>query len=137
MVSCVPQSTVPAGTKVTITKIAPMDHSCSTYGRRELKLLMFLSEAGMSEIVSVATDPITVALTLLYRSSPFWISSNLRWRLSKRFTVGIGCISLTAQLIRAFSVIQELMEMDMHRVIRTQFIRRPRPVFHLPDSAFT
>ena len=34
--------------------------------------------------------------------------------------MGIGCISLTVQLIRALSlVIQELMEMDMHHVIRT------------------
>ena len=96
-----------------------MDHSCFTYGRRGLKLLKFLSKAGVSENVSVATDPIAVALTLLDRSSPFWISSNLRWRLSRRFTVGIGCISLTARLIRAFSVIQELMEMDMHCIIRT------------------
>ena len=48
-----------------------MDHSCFTSGRQELKLLKFLSEAGVSEHVSVATDPIAVALTLLDRSSPF------------------------------------------------------------------
>ena len=48
-----------------------MDHSCSTYGRRELELLKLLSEAGVSENVSVATDPIAVALTLLDRSTPF------------------------------------------------------------------
>ena len=33
--------------------------------------------------------------------------------------MGIGCINLTVQLIRAFSVIQELMETDMHHLIRT------------------
>ena len=33
--------------------------------------------------------------------------------------MGIGCISLTVQLIRAFLVIQQLMETDMYHVIRT------------------
>ena len=60
----------PSTHKVPIKKIAPVDYSCFTCGRQELKLLKFLSEAGMSENVSVATDPIAVALTLLYRSSP-------------------------------------------------------------------
>ncbi|KAE9405068.1 kinase-like protein [Gymnopus androsaceus JB14] len=75
----------PSGRKVAIKKIAPFDHSMFCLRTlRELKLLKFLSEAGVSEnIISV--------LDIIKPPS-----------------------------LEAFKEFIELMETDMHRVIRTQ-----------------
>ncbi|KAI6019843.1 mitogen activated protein kinase-like protein [Pisolithus orientalis] len=78
----------PSGRKVAIKKIAPFDHSMFCLRTlRELKLLKFLSEAGVSEniisILDIIKPPSLEAFKEVY-------------------------------------LIQELMETDMHRVIRTQ-----------------
>ena len=68
----------PSGRKVAIKKIAPFDHSMFCLRTlRELKLLKFLSEAGVSENVR-SRFPLLFPPTLMFqpRSSPFWISSN-------------------------------------------------------------
>ncbi|KAG6827327.1 hypothetical protein H0H92_012200 [Tricholoma furcatifolium] len=77
-----------SGRKVAIKKIAPFDHSMFCLRTlRELKLLKFLSEAGVSEniisILDIIKPPSLEAFKEVY-------------------------------------LIQELMETDMHRVIRTQ-----------------
>ncbi|TFY78360.1 hypothetical protein EWM64_g5650 [Hericium alpestre] len=75
----------PSGRKVAIKKIMPFDHSMFCLRTlRELKLLKFLSEAGVSENIISILDI-------------------------------INSIDRGVQ-----GVIQELMETDMHRVIRTQ-----------------
>ncbi|KIM91431.1 hypothetical protein PILCRDRAFT_623 [Piloderma croceum F 1598] len=78
----------PSGRKVAIKKIAPFDHSMFCLRTlRELKLLKFLSEAGVSEnIISI--------LDIIKPSS--------------------------IDAFKEVYLIQELMETDMHRVIRTQ-----------------
>jgi len=78
----------PTGRKVAIKKIAPFDHSMFALRTlRELKLLKFLSEAGVSEnIISI--------LDIIKPSS--------------------------LEVFKEVYLIQELMETDMHRVIRTQ-----------------
>lgn len=54
------------------------------------------------------------------RSSPSsTLSSRLRWKLSKKCIVSTA-VRLVTQVLIGASVIQELMETDMHRVIRTQ-----------------
>jgi len=78
----------PTGRKVAIKKIAPFEHSMFCLRTlRELKLLKFLSEAGVSEniisILDIIKPPSIEAFKEVY-------------------------------------LIQELMETDMHRVIRTQ-----------------
>ncbi|KXN89332.1 Mitogen-activated protein kinase [Leucoagaricus sp. SymC.cos] len=78
----------PSGRKVAIKKIAPFDHSMFCLRTlRELKLLKFLSESGVSEniisILDIIKPPSLEAFKEVY-------------------------------------LIQELMETDMHRVIRTQ-----------------
>ncbi|CAE6433160.1 hypothetical protein ACGC1H_001548 [Rhizoctonia solani] len=78
----------PTGRKVAIKKIAPFDHAMFCLRTlRELKLLKFLSEAGVSEniisILDIIKPPSLEAFKEVY-------------------------------------LIQELMETDMHRVIRTQ-----------------
>jgi len=78
----------PSGRKVAIKKIMPFDHSMFCLRTlRELKLLKFLSEAGVSEnIISI--------LDIVKPSS--------------------------LESFKEVYLIQELMETDMHRVIRTQ-----------------
>lgn len=68
----------PSGRKVAIKKIAPFDHSMFCLRTlRELKLLKFLSEAGVSENVR-SRFFLLLPSTLIFqpRSSPFWILSN-------------------------------------------------------------
>jgi len=78
----------PSGRKVAIKKIAPFDHSMFCLRTlRELKLLKFLSEAGVSENIISILDII----------KPRSIDE-----------------------FKEVYLIQELMETDMHRVIRTQ-----------------
>jgi len=78
----------PSGRKVAIKKIAPFEHSMFCLRTlRELKLLKFLSEAGVSENIISVLDIIKPP-------------------------------SLDA--FKEVYLIQELMETDMHRVIRTQ-----------------
>ncbi|KAI0806170.1 mitogen activated protein kinase-like protein [Irpex lacteus] len=78
----------PSGRKVAIKKIAPFDHSMFCLRTlRELKLLKFLSEAGVSENIISILDII-------------------KPRSIEEF--------------KEVYLIQELMETDMHRVIRTQ-----------------
>jgi len=88
----------PTGRKVAIKKIAPFDHSMFCLRTlRELKLLKFLSEAGVSENVglqSMATPWIPL-IVLSPRLSPFSISLNpLPWMHSKKYTVRSLCRSL-------------------------------------------
>jgi len=66
----------PTGRKVAIKKIAPFDHSMFCLRTlRELKLLKFLSEAGVSENVCPPAPPVglftDLAITVLRRLSPF------------------------------------------------------------------
>ncbi|KAF8889644.1 mitogen-activated protein kinase [Infundibulicybe gibba] len=78
----------PSGRKVAIKKIAPFDHSMFCLRTlRELKLLKFLSEAGVSENIISILDIIKPP---------------------------------TIDAFKEVYLIQELMETDMHRVIRTQ-----------------
>ncbi|KAJ8487871.1 hypothetical protein ONZ45_g14166 [Pleurotus djamor] len=73
-----------SGRKVAIKKIAPFEHSMFCLRTlRELKLLKFLSEAGIISILDIIKPPSLEAFKEVY-------------------------------------LIQELMETDMHRVIRTQ-----------------
>lgn len=70
----------PSGRKVAIKKIAPFDHSMFCLRTlRELKLLKFLSEAGVSE--NVRLGRVLVALQCAHcvccRSSPSSILSSL------------------------------------------------------------
>lgn len=77
-----------SGRKVAIKKIAPFDHSMFCLRTlRELKLLKFLSEAGVSENIISILD--------IIKPSSF-------------------------ESFKEVYLIQELMETDMHRVIRTQ-----------------
>lgn len=69
----------PSGRKVAIKKIAPFDHSMFCLRTlRELKLLKFLSEAGVSENVRSRFPLLFSPPILMFqpRSSPFWISLN-------------------------------------------------------------
>ena len=72
----------PSGRKVAIKKIAPFDHSMFCLRTlRELKLLKFLSEAGVSENVRHFPDVRKAARTEIRappfpRSSQYWTSSN-------------------------------------------------------------
>ena len=60
----------PTGRKVAIKKIAPFDHSMFALRTlRELKLLKFLSEAGVSENVRLVFTPLYAMLTNLKRAS--------------------------------------------------------------------
>jgi mitogen-activated protein kinase 1/3 len=78
----------PSGRKVAIKKIAPFDHSMFALRTlRELKLLKFLSEAGVSENIISIVDIIKPS---------------------------------SLEAFKEVYLIQELMETDMHRVIRTQ-----------------
>ncbi|KAI0716540.1 mitogen-activated protein kinase [Earliella scabrosa] len=78
----------PSGRKVAIKKIAPFDHSMFCLRTlRELKLLKFLSEAGVSENIISILDIIKPP---------------------------------SIEQFKEVYLIQELMETDMHRVIRTQ-----------------
>ncbi|KLO13704.1 CMGC/MAPK protein kinase [Schizopora paradoxa] len=78
----------PSGRKVAIKKIAPFDHSMFCLRTlRELKLLKFLSESGVSENIISILDIIRPA---------------------------------SLEAFKEVYLIQELMETDMHRVIRTQ-----------------
>ncbi|KAM6503459.1 mitogen activated protein kinase-like protein [Amanita muscaria] len=78
----------PSGRKVAIKKIAPFDHSMFCLRTlRELKLLKFLSEAGVSENI--------IAILDIIKPPSF-------------------------EAFKEVYLIQELMETDMHRVIRTQ-----------------
>jgi len=78
----------PSGRKVAIKKIAPFEHSMFCLRTlRELKLLKFLSEAGVSENIISILDIIKPA---------------------------------SLEAFKEVYLIQELMETDMHRVIRTQ-----------------
>ncbi|KAJ7634885.1 mitogen-activated protein kinase [Roridomyces roridus] len=78
----------PSGRKVAIKKIAPFEHSMFCLRTlRELKLLKFLSEAGVSENIISIIDIIKPP---------------------------------TIEAFKEVYLIQELMETDMHRVIRTQ-----------------
>ncbi|KAK7437893.1 mitogen activated protein kinase [Stygiomarasmius scandens] len=78
----------PSGRKVAIKKIAPFDHSMFCLRTlRELKLLKFLSEAGVSENIISVLDIIKPP---------------------------------SLEAFKEVYLIQELMETDMHRVIRTQ-----------------
>ncbi|KAF5314677.1 hypothetical protein D9611_007237 [Ephemerocybe angulata] len=97
----------PSGRKVAIKKIAPFEHSMFCLRTlRELKLLKFLSEAGVSEniisILDIVKPPSLDAFKEVYREPP----------------TATSIISLPQT--DAGTVIQELMETDMHRVIRTQ-----------------
>ncbi|KAH9922503.1 mitogen activated protein kinase-like protein [Fomitopsis serialis] len=77
-----------SGRKVAIKKIAPFDHSMFCLRTlRELKLLKFLSEAGVSENIISILDIIKPP---------------------------------SIEQFKEVYLIQELMETDMHRVIRTQ-----------------
>ncbi|PPQ74070.1 hypothetical protein CVT26_006951 [Gymnopilus dilepis] len=78
----------PSGRKVAIKKITPFDHSMFCLRTlRELKLLKFLSEAGVSENIISILDIIKPP---------------------------------SIEQFKEVYLIQELMETDMHRVIRTQ-----------------
>ncbi|KZT25754.1 mitogen-activated protein kinase [Neolentinus lepideus HHB14362 ss-1] len=78
----------PTGRKVAIKKIAPFEHSMFCLRTlRELKLLKFLSEAGVSENIISILDIIKPP---------------------------------SIEQFKEVYLIQELMETDMHRVIRTQ-----------------
>ncbi|TDL16148.1 mitogen-activated protein kinase [Rickenella mellea] len=78
----------PSGRKVAIKKIAPFDHSMFCLRTlRELKLLKFLSESGVSENIISILDIIRPP---------------------------------SIEQFKEVYLIQELMETDMHRVIRTQ-----------------
>jgi len=67
----------PSGRKVAIKKIAPFDHSMFCLRTlRELKLLKFLSEAGVSENVCSHLFVLSFLLLTFQRSFRFWISSN-------------------------------------------------------------
>ncbi|KAL0062105.1 mitogen activated protein kinase [Marasmius tenuissimus] len=100
----------PSGRKVAIKKIAPFDHSMFCLRTlRELKLLKFLSEAGVSEniisILDIIKPPSLDAFKEVYRM------------------FALPVLPLLNELIATYVpeiVIQELMETDMHRVIRTQ-----------------
>ncbi|KAG9019344.1 MAP kinase Pmk1 [Tulasnella sp. 427] len=85
----------PSGRRVAIKKIAPFEHSMFCLRTlRELKLLKFLSEAGVCEnVLSVAIQIISI-LDII--KPP------------------------TIEQFKEVYLIQELMETDMHRVIRTQ-----------------
>lgn len=63
----------PSGRKVAIKKIAPFDHSMFCLRTlRELKLLKFLSEAGVNENVRPPATPISLFTDLdVPRLSPF------------------------------------------------------------------
>ncbi|KAJ7211213.1 CMGC/MAPK protein kinase [Mycena pura] len=78
----------PSGRKVAIKKIAPFEHSMFCLRTlRELKLLKFLSEAGVSENIISIIDIIKPS---------------------------------SIEAFKEVYLVQELMETDMHRVIRTQ-----------------
>ncbi|KAF7289176.1 Mitogen-activated protein kinase [Mycena indigotica] len=78
----------PSGRKVAIKKIAPFEHTLFCLRTlRELKLLKFLSEAGVSENIISIMDIIKPA---------------------------------SIEQFKEVYLVQELMETDMHRVIRTQ-----------------
>ncbi|KIK56633.1 hypothetical protein GYMLUDRAFT_174008, partial [Collybiopsis luxurians FD-317 M1] len=60
----------PSGRKVAIKKIAPFDHSMFCLRTlRELKLLKFLSEAGIISVLDIIKPPSLEAFKEVYRAS--------------------------------------------------------------------
>jgi mitogen-activated protein kinase 1/3 len=121
----------PTGRKVAIKKIAPFDHSMFCLRTlRELKLLKFLSEAGVSENVSSRFSCHAVSLGALPSNRLLKIISILDIikpasleAFKEVYRASLSLLSfhlLNSYLCRLSTVIQELMETDMHRVIRTQ-----------------
>ncbi|CAA7264289.1 unnamed protein product [Cyclocybe aegerita] len=95
----------PSGRKVAIKKIAPFDHSMFCLRTlRELKLLKFLSEAGVSE--NVCRGPLSLAGRLCSSPKDYLDSGHIK--------------PPSLEAFKEVYLIQELMETDMHRVIRTQ-----------------
>ncbi|TFY57897.1 hypothetical protein EVG20_g8365 [Dentipellis fragilis] len=121
----------PSGRKVAIKKIMPFDHSMFCLRTlRELKLLKFLSEAGVSENVSVQSsilipvkNHMTVRLLYGLRSSECELVTMSSY--ADDFILQIISIldiikPASLEAFKEVYLIQELMETDMHRVIRTQ-----------------
>ena len=132
---------IPSGREVAIKKILPFEHTLFCLRTlRELKLLKFFSETCTNENVStpdpayeIFVSPFAVLIHLavrhaflptdrMNRSFQFWISSShLLWMISRRFIVRTIHITFhTSSNVPVISVIQELMQTDLHRVIRTQ-----------------
>lgn len=113
-----------SGRKVAIKKIAPFDHSMFCLRTlRELKLLKFLSEAGVSENVSVGGG--VVALRCADCAPDHLHSRYHQATIHRGIQRSLSCVSASSPcthraLNACIAVIQELMETDMHRVIRTQ-----------------
>ncbi|KAJ7240831.1 mitogen-activated protein kinase [Mycena haematopus] len=94
----------PSGRKVAIKKIAPFEHSMFCLRTlRELKLLKFLSEAGVSENVGLQAQ-----------------SVNWSYFFEKIISILDIIKPPSIDAFKEVYLIQELMETDMHRVIRTQ-----------------
>jgi mitogen-activated protein kinase 1/3 len=105
-------------TKVAIKKIAPFDHTMFALRTlRELKLLKYFAEEGVSENVSCGVGvknraddrQIITILDIIKPASLETFSEGMSHDL-------LGC----RRLIVAVYLVQELLETDLHRVIRTQ-----------------
>ena len=130
---------IPSGREVAIKKILPFEHTLFCLRTlRELKLLKFFSETCMNENVSASgpsykspissTCPsdhlprISCRLTERDRSFLSWTSSSHPlWTILRRFIVRDARTTPYSKFhAPAIVVIQELMQTDLHRVIRTQ-----------------
>jgi len=109
----------PTGRQVAIKKVLPFDHTLFAIRTlRELKLLRFFSEDCVNENVRTRNPLQRPADD--DRLSPSLTSSNQRpKRPLQRSTVSAHDLC-TKRPRTSFLVIQELMQTDLHRVIRTQ-----------------
>lgn len=79
----------PSGTKVAIKKVAPFDHAMFALRTlRELKLLKYFAEEGVSENVSATTYSANMSVD--NRSSPCLTSSNLSHTILSKRVSGRG-----------------------------------------------
>jgi len=116
----------PSGRKVAIKKITPFEHSMFCLRTlRELKLLKFLSESGVSENVNRNSQYFFLVLSHFFLAKIISILDIVKPPSLEAFTEVYRKLPFSSRTFHNFDrhisvVIQELMETDMHRVIRTQ-----------------
>lgn len=115
----------PSGREVAIKKVLPFEHTLFCLRTlRELKLLKFFSETCVNENVSSAHHLLHLTSVILTISQIICILDIVKPPSIEEFKeIYCKCSSLdmpSVAIAHDLSVIQELMQTDLHRVIRTQ-----------------
>ena len=115
----------PSGRQVAIKKVLPFEHTLFCLRTlRELKLLRFFSETCVNENVSYASCQLPTLLVnklmvLDYLHSKHHQTTFIR-RIQGNLLYVHLAIDTSPRHSQCMTVIQELMQTDLHRVIRTQ-----------------